>query len=439
MVLGEHERDTKEVAPVAEADIPKIFRDPVYGFIQVDRNISLKVIDTKEFQRLRHIRQLGFTSFTYHGGEHTRFAHSLGVFHLFKQVAERLAQIGDPLDSHAVMVGSLAALLHDIEHGPFSHTLETVLTPRKHTDWTIDAILNEESSINKALREVDECLPDEIASVILGDYQNPILVHAISGQFDVDRMDYLLRDSWATGTSYGNFDLDRVLMTLRTHKDQLAFGDKYLAEQFIFARYFAYWQIYFHKTTRGIESLVKSIWKRAKRLYMDKQLEYVPSKISPFLGEGTVAFQDYFNIDDAGIIYAIKCWSKSDDNILRDLSLRLVQRRLFKSLDVSSLERLDISEIAKDVLIEAGYEEPDYYFLVDCPSDVPYDYYTVREEEEKPPIWVYDNNTGKFGEISKASDPIRSIASQRVRVTRIYLPDSDCVEKLRQILFGKGA
>ncbi len=174
MVLGEHERDTKEVAPVAEADIPKIFRDPVYGFIQVDRNISLEVIDTKEFQRLRHIRQLGFTSFTYHGGEHTRFAHSLGVFHLFKQVAERLTQLGDPLDSHAVTVGSLAALLHDIGHGPFSHTLETVLTPRKHTDWTIDAIQKEESSINKALREVDECLPDEIASVILGDYQNLI-------------------------------------------------------------------------------------------------------------------------------------------------------------------------------------------------------------------------------------------------------------------------
>jgi len=202
---------------MAKENPPKIFRDPVHGFIQVDRNTLLKIIDTREFQRLRRIRQLGFTPFTYHGGEHTRFAHSLGVFHLFTKVTDRLEQLGEPLDGNAIMVGSLAALLHDVGYGPFSHALETIITPREHTDWTVDAIISEESSINKVLREMDQNLPTEVASVIQGSFENATVVHAISSQFDVDRMDYLLRDSLATGTSYGNFDLDRVLIALQTH------------------------------------------------------------------------------------------------------------------------------------------------------------------------------------------------------------------------------
>lgn len=421
---------------MTKKSLPKIFRDPVHGFIHVDRNTILRVIDTKEFQRLRHIRQLGFTSFTYHGGDHTRFAHSLGVYHLFKKTAERLVQLGDPLNHDEIMVGALAALLHDVGHGPFSHALETVITPRKHTEWTIEAIMSDESSINKVLREIDQSLPDKVALVIQGSFENPILVYAISSQFDVDRMDYLLRDSLSTGTTYGNFDLDRVLTTLRSHNNQLAFGDKYLAEQFIFARYFAYWQIYFHKTTRGLESLMKLIWRRAKHLHSNQKLDSLPPAIKPFLG-GKATFKDYFTIDDSDIMVAIKCWSNSDDKILGELSSRLMQRTLFKSLEIVS--RPDLSEIAKDILKDAGYEEPDYYFLCDSPSDVPYDYYTVREEEEKPPIWVYNTETDKFSEISKVSLPIRAIASERMIRTRVYLPDSDCVEKMKQTLNGKGA
>lgn len=152
--------------------LPKIFRDPVHGFIQVDRSIPLRIIDSKEFQRLRRIRQLGFTSFTYPGGEHVRFAHSLGVFHLFCKVIERLKQLEFNLDDEQILVGSLAALLHDIGHGPFSHALEGILTPKKHTDWTVDAITCEESSVNRILRDIDESLPGKVASLIQGNFEN---------------------------------------------------------------------------------------------------------------------------------------------------------------------------------------------------------------------------------------------------------------------------
>jgi HD superfamily phosphohydrolase len=418
---------------VVVATQPKIFRDPVHGFISLPRDTVLRIVDTKEFQRLRRIRQLGTTSLTYHGGEHSRFAHSLGVYHLFRSIIDRLESIDRCPCSEEILAGELAALLHDVGHGPFSHALEGKLTGKGHEEWTIEAITSEESGIFSVLREIDSSLPERVASIIRGGPTSMLCHHIISSQFDADRMDYLLRDALATGNSIGRFDVDRVLATLDVQQNQLAFGDQYLAEQFIFARYFAYWQIYFHKTTRGFDILLQAIWKRAKWLSAEEKLDVCPNSMKPFLGD-KVSLSEYLAVDDQDVIQAVKEWAGSEDKVLSDLSGRFLYRRPFKCVETTS--RPDISEIAKEVVYKQGYKETDYYVFLDTPSTVPYSYYTVVEEEEdeRPLILVLDRSTGKYVEISTISAAVRSVAGQRITKVRVYLPDEDCRRIFREKL-----
>ena len=413
------------------ASQPKIFRDPVHGFIRIPRDTMLPIVDTKEFQRMRRIRQLGVTSLTYHGGDHSRFAHSLGVYHLFSGVVERLRAIGKEPCARDLQAAELAALLHDVGHGPFSHALEGILTGRNHETWTTDIITSEETEINRVLRTMDSGLADRVASIISGGSPSTLCRHIIASQFDVDRMDYLLRDALATGNSIGKFDLDRVLATLDVHQDQLAFGDQYLAEQFIFARYFAYWQIYFHKTTRGLEKLLHAVWKRAKDLNTEGNLDIIPPFVKSFL-DGRVSLQEYLDADDLDILQAVKVWARSGDKILSNLSERFLCRRPFKCLE--TLNRPDISEKAKAVASKNGYTDTDYYVFLDTPSNVPYDYYTAVEEEEKPPILAWDRSIRKFVEISGISSAVRAVAGQRTIKLRVYVPDDVCREQLREKL-----
>lgn len=412
---------------------PKIFRDPVHGFIELPRDTLLAIVDTKEFQRLRRIRQLGVTSLTYHGGDHSRFAHSLGVYHLFCKIVERLESIGKCTDLGDVQAGKFAALLHDVGHGPFSHALEGKLTNKKHEEWTLQAITSEESSITRVLKSIDPGLPQRVENIIRGGPTNVLCHNMIASQFDVDRMDYLLRDALTTGNSIGRFDLDRVLATIDVCRDLLAFGDQYLAEQFIFARYFAYWQIYYHKTTRGFEKLLQSIWKRARDLNAEGRLDITPQTLGPFLN-GEVSLSQYLAVDDQDVIQAVKAWTGSNDEVLRDLSERLLYRRPFRCVETYS--RPDISEIAREVVDEQGFNETDYYVLLDIPSTVPYYYYTKveGEEDDKPPILAWDRSAGKYVEISKVSAAVRSVASQWITKVRVYVPDEVCHENLRKRL-----
>ncbi len=411
---------------------PKIFRDPVHGFIGLDTRTELPIVDTKEFQRLRRIRQLGVTFLTYHGGDRSRFAHSFGVFHLFCKVIDRLKSIKVLPDSEDVEAGRFAALFHDVGHGPFSHVMEGKLVGNSHETWTNTVIISPESGINQILTKIDATLPERVACIIRGGSTSVLCQHIIASQFDVDRMDYLLRDAMATGNSIGRFDLDRILATLDLDHSQLVFSDQYLAEQFIFARYFAYWQIYFHKTTRGFERLLDSIWRRAKSLHAQCALDDASlAFIGPFL-DGKATPAQYLAIDDQDIMQAVKVWTESDDPVLKDLSERFLYRKPFKCLETT--DRPDISEIAKEVVSKRGYKETDYYVLIDMPSSVPYDYYTRFEDEEKPPILALDRSLGRYREISKISDAVRAVACKRVVIHRIYVPDDACREDLKQRL-----
>lgn len=398
----------------------KLFRDPVHGYIVVPKEF-MTLVATKEFQRLRRIRQLGLSFLTYHGAEHSRFTHSLGVFQLFVRLQAELERKGYRFSEEEKLLGCCTGLLHDIGHGPLSHVLEGIMTPdKKHEAWAIE-IITAPTEIRCVLESMDPGLPKKICQVLQGDPQWQLVKNIMSSQLDIDRMDYLLRDALMTGTSYGHFDLTRLLTVLELNDRQtsLIVNNKGLmaAEQFVFARYYAYWQIYYHKTTRGAEKILQAIWRRAKELFGRDSLPpgMIPLSLRPFLA-GDWDWNHYLSIDDSDIWMALKLWQESPDPILSDLSRRILYRELFKPIEIIEnppVNLLDLPGRLKEIVRGSGYD-PEYYLLFDAPSDVAYDYYTSPEEEDtsKPPIWIVDKS-GTPRDITKLSEPIHAIAGKR--------------------------
>lgn len=415
----------------------KLFRDPVHGYIIVPKEFR-PLVGAREFQRLRRIRQLGLSFVTYHGADHSRFGHSLGVFHLFRRLVAELERKRFSFSEDEKLVGSCAALFHDLGHGPFSHALEGIMTPgKKHEAWALE-IIGEASELRTALEQIDLSLPDKTLQVLRGDPRWQLIRNIISSQLDIDRMDYLLRDALMTGTTYGSFDLARLLAVLELNegRSSLVVHNKGLmaAEQFVFARYYAYWQIYYHKTTRGAEKLLQAVWRRAGQLSLQEKgfEDWVPPSVRPFL-RGQYDWRDFLAVDDFDIWAALKGWQTCSHPLLADLSGRLLHRILFKPIRIEDPTKLlGVMEQVKEIVREKGYD-PEYYLLVDRQSDVAYDYYTAPEEGDKPPIEVVDH----FGiprDISKLSDPIRAIAGQRKVVTYLYVPDEVCRSEVERIL-----
>lgn len=246
-----------------------VFKDPVHDHIHIRHQIILDLIDSKEFQRLRRIKQLGTSQYTFHGAEHSRFSHSLGVYELARKICDRfLRNYPEEWDDSERLVTLCAALLHDVGHGPFSHTFEKIFDT-DHEKLTTQIILDETSEINAILRRVSPSFPNEVASVITGQYPNPQVVQLISSQIDADRMDYLQRDAYFTGVTYGKFDLSRILRVIRPYKDGIAFQHQgmHAVEDYVVRRYQMYMQIYFHPVSRGMEVTLDRLLTRAKFLY----------------------------------------------------------------------------------------------------------------------------------------------------------------------------
>ncbi len=256
----------------------KVFRDPLYNYIAFDRKRDgwlIDLINCKEVQRLRRIHQLGVSNFTYPGADHTRFAHSLGVTHLMLLVLEHLEGVSDAEKIKKARQALLAtALLHDVGHGPFSHLFEPCLGI-DHEQWSIAVIRDDNSQVHQILRKEDAYLPNHVADLIGSDNtKHPAWQRALmSSQLDVDRLDYLRRDSLFTGAGYGHFDWHRLLTTVQFDKDDtdLVWPAKsaMAIEEYIFARYYMYQNVYLHKTTRGFEQLLQAMWKRADSLRRD--------------------------------------------------------------------------------------------------------------------------------------------------------------------------
>lgn len=416
------------------------YRDPVHDFITLREPLFLELVDTPEFQRLRRIRQLGASYGTYHGAEHSRFGHSLGALWIMTMILERFGHIGVQLDEEWMTVARAAALLHDVGHGPFSHALEQRLTPGvDHEDWTRRVLL-EPTGVHQALAAVSPDLPHRVAAVISGDHAGPAFIRdLVSSQLDVDRMDYLLRDSLYTGVTYGTFDLQRLINTLQLDGDRVVSLAKGIVaiEEYLLARYFMYWQVYLHKTTRSQEVVLARMWQRAVDLWREGRLaeREVPPTLVAFL-RGDPSLDEYLAVDDHDLVYAAKLWMRASDEILADLAGRFIQRRLLKpvyKVHHSSVPRERLPEV-EALLAREGWP-PEYYLAVDDVSGAAYDLYRPDATgKRKKPILVLDE-AGTPREITQLSPTMRALSSGPRVAVNVFVPEP-VVGRVREILMA---
>lgn len=375
-----------------------ILRDPVHGLVSFEANefsIVPRLMQADEVQRLRRIRQLGLTSLAYPGADHTRFSHAVGAAHVMTRFIGRMQQIDADLPAsqrvtaEQATLAVAAAFLHDLGHGPLSHLFEEALPGGpSHEAWTVRLILDPASSVYRILADFDPQLPEHVAELICGRHPLAFLSSTVSGTFDVDRCDYLLRDAHFTGVSYGSFDLDWLVRSLRLGYAEAPGGAPRLAidgvkglpaiESFVLARLFMFQQVYFHKASRASEWHFSRILARICQLLQDGvQVEPMPRAIRSLLRDADAPLDDYLALDDNVLWNALANWRDARDGILRDLCQRLYSRKLFKTLELfgeeGSPERYrQLLEFTRDRARRAGFD-PDYYVGLDEAVDVPFD------------------------------------------------------------------
>ena len=399
----------------------RIYRDPVHNIIRLQTDsdegeLMMRLIDTGEFQRLRRIKQLGLGLYTYQGAEHSRFTHSLGAFHLMTRVLDRLSE-RYAISSADRIAARAAALLHDVGHGSFSHVMEKVLSFH-HERWTVDVILNESSEIGTLLRSHSPDLPAKVASIIEGTFQPAALAQLVSSQLDVDRMDYLLRDSLMTGAKYGIYDLEWIINALAIDEaaDRIYVEARgmYAVEEYLQARYYMFRQVYFHRTLRSAEAVLRSIIRRTLQLFDEGQEVWhaTGTAFEKILQREPLTITEHLQVDDSDFVFHVKQWQRSSDHILSDLSRRFIARRLFKAidLDMPNEQKGEFLAAARSVVERAGFN-PDYYFIEDRASDVPYyKHYAAEKAEPKTHIYVESGYASpRIREISEVSNVARGL------------------------------
>lgn len=372
----------------------KIIRDSLHGDIFIP-NKFIDIIDTPEFQRLRRIKQLALANLIFPGAEHTRFSHSIGTYHIMTKLISHFKEILQSLSSDEIKISTrdtdlalVAALIHDIGHGPFSHTFEDISNINKeyfkHEDWTIEIIRNKESNINKVLtKNFDSNFPDDVATLIckqrnveengisLKDMKkidlNFILSTLISSQLDADRIDYLLRDSLNTGVKYGTIDISKIIssMTITTNENIycICILEKYLSdiEQYLIGRYQMYKEVYYNKFKCEIELLIKKIFYRAKELYLLNKLElsFIPNAIVSLFKEQSITLDDYIALDDYLMLGLFNIWEKSNDKILSYLCACIINRIKFDKIELMDTNKENINDFKKNLI--TIFENHGYY------------------------------------------------------------------------------
>lgn len=402
----------------------KVFKDPVHRYIHVRDQVIWDLIKTKEFQRLRRIKQLGTLYLAFHSAEHSRFNHSLGVYEIVRRMVVNFQEFKEWNNDDRLLALS-AALLHDLGHGPFSHCFETIFDT-DHEEFTRKIILGN-TEVNEVLKKVSVDFPLEVAKVIDKTHENKLVISMISSQIDADRMDYLQRDSYYTGVSYGNFDMERILRVMRPGREEVIIKESgmHAVEDYLMSRYQMYWQVYFHPVSRGGEVLLNLALKRAKYLHEGGyKFKQAPKYFIPFFS-GEVAVEDYLRLDEMVVNFYLQEWIHEDDPILSDLAHRFVNRDLFKYLPFDG-SVITISEL--EALFEKAGIDPDYYFFSDSYSDLPYDYDRPGSKSSRRPIHLKRNN-GELREISTQSAIIHSITGVHRMDSKLYYPR----EKIMQI------
>lgn len=407
----------------------KVFRDPVHGYIHIQHRVILDLINTREFQRLRRIKQLGTSSFTFHGAEHSRFNHSLGVYEIARRICDKFVrnyptkEPGDGLwDDNERFVTLCAALLHDLGHGPFSHTFEKIFQT-DHEALTIQIITSPDTEINQVLRGVGLDFPNQVAAVIAKTYPNPQVVQMISSQIDADRMDYLLRDAYYSGVTYGMFDLTRILRVIRPAKNGIMFdiSGMHAVEDYIVSRYQMYMQVYFHPVSRGMEMVLYHLMKRAKDIHSDESLAFRHSAtfLQPFFRQNWT-LKDYLRLDDGVLTTYFSHWLDEEDATLSDLAGRFLNRAPFKSVQFDRSRDMDIIHNLQNLIEQMGYN-PEYYTSINNSFDLPYDLYRPNISGSKTQIEFVQKN-GAIIELSEASSIVSALSGKVRGDERLYFP-----------------
>ena len=395
----------------------KVLKDPVHSYIHINYEIVWNCLDSKEFQRLRRIRQLGGDFQVYPTAEHSRFSHSLGVYEIVRRMVTEIKSLSVELSEYDKICVMLAGLLHDVGHGPFSHAFEHV-TKHSHEDYTAKILLGE-TELNQVITEVSPRLPEDIVSIIEHNHPNDILNQIISGQLDADRMDYLLRDSYFSATSYGQFDLERILRTMRVRKideNKKALVVKYTGihsvEDYIMARYQMYWQVYYHPVARSYEAVFIQLFNRLKDIFKDNKEYFSDMKVLiPFLEKNVVSVEEYFKLDENSLLYCCSLIQDKDDEIAADLARRLQNRRLFEYVDYSEENLAQI----KNMLKEQNLDEK-YYLRVENVEASVYSPYKGRKI-------LIEQLDGKIVALEKASTIVESITKgETKREGTIFYP-----------------
>jgi HD superfamily phosphohydrolase len=308
----------------------KIINDPLYGFISIPTDLIYDIINHPYFQRLRRIKQLGMTDFVYPGALHTRFHHALGSMHLMNESLNNLRVKGVDISDEEYNGALISILLHDVGHSPFSHALENELVLGLDHEQISLIIMKE---LN---RQFGGAL-DVAIKIFNGDYERKFFHQMVSSQLDIDRLDYLNRDSFFTGVVEGRIGSERIIKLLNVHNDELVVEEKgiYSIENFLSARRLMYWQVYIHKTTVGIEKMLIQIIRRVRKLGDRNQLSpgldlFINNAITPeMIEEDKSVFEAFCYLDDYDILGAIKSWYHSEDLVLSQLCKMLLERKLF--------------------------------------------------------------------------------------------------------------
>ncbi|MBI4567109.1 MAG: HD domain-containing protein [Planctomycetes bacterium] len=429
---------------------PKVIRDPVHNIIPFEDNpcdrLLLDLINTREFQRLRRIKQLGMSEVVFPGANHSRFAHCIGVMHVARRMADRVwppanQRKVDPEQRKAVLV---AALLHDVGHGPFSHAFEKV-TSQKHEARTLEIIRDPKTEVGRCLQDHDRSLPARLAAFFDEDVDNEKrrrpaeipdhLKQIVSSQLDADRFDYLLRDSYAAGVDYGRFDLDWLLLQLRFDgkHGRLYIGRKAMdaAEAYVFARHHMYRAVYFHKTVRAAEVMLYLAFRRFKHLANEAGngpmrttiLPHAPPHVLDAFTE-KMSLDSYLKLDDASLVDFFKSCASASDKILGTLGRGLVERKLYKSVDVTDSQSDQVEKFgneARGIVGDAGLDV-EHSFVADVAADTPYKPYNPDIQRPASQIYV-ESAGGENVEISTRSDALVHLRKP-YSLVRYYFPES---------------
>ena len=393
----------------------KIINDPVFGFIKIPRGLLYGIVEHPLFQRLNRINQLGLASVVYPGARHTRFQHSLGAFHLMSEAIVSLQQKGIFIFDAEEEAVEAAILMHDIGHGPFSHVLENTL---------IHGISHEDISL-MMMEEINDCFNGQLnlaISIFKGQYPKNFLHQLISSQLDMDRLDYLRRDSFYTGVTEGNIGSARIIKMLNVVDDTLVVDQKgiYSLENYLTTRRLMYWQVYLHRTCVAYEKVLVNMLTRAKDLIRMGQDVFASPALHYFLANDVdaqwfschpEALANYEELDDSDIWSAMKAWKHHGDKILSTLATDMLDRRIFKvevHEEPIAPERVD--ELQADIARRLGIDQADAHYLMNV-SEISKDMYNVDDDS----IAILYKN-GEVKDISEASELLNvQLLSKKIR------------------------